>query len=303
LVINMLGTSQTAAAQAPSHQQPVSVDCRVDVLDQAIGVLRGTSDGDLLDPRDLALLQTVVNEGLDALTDPGKRHWAGIVQSVVAGTYAKPWMHGVEHLTRDLEGYVFWKGARVEHFSFRGDVEGEREAAIRLGAYCRMLEAQKIQVSGAELHRAWDRTAHAHGLDVPRFGVCWLFEGREVKIWAAPLKEPCRDDLEFEGFVHDTSAKWATTREALRCARVVTLEDYNNAVEAIEGDFDRRSRHSGSESYGGYARKAEILDELRNLVKPARLATEASVLEQILGPYMGSVAAAATAGQPERERG
>lgn len=121
-----------------------------------------------------------------------------------------------------------------------------------------------------------------------------------MKIWAAPLKEPCRDDLEFEGFVHDTSVKWATTREALRCARVVTLEDYNSTVEAIEGDFDRRSSHSGSASYGGYARKAEILDDLRNLVKPATLATEAFVLQAILGPYMG---AAAPAVQPERERG
>ena len=38
--------------------------------------------------------------------------------TVTSGQYAKPWLAGVEHVTRDHQGYVYWKGSRIEHFTF-----------------------------------------------------------------------------------------------------------------------------------------------------------------------------------------
>jgi hypothetical protein len=52
----------------------------------------------------------------------------------------------VEHLTQDGEGYVYWKGASVEHYSFR-DPAKEVEAAQELAARCRHLEALGVRVS------------------------------------------------------------------------------------------------------------------------------------------------------------
>ncbi len=58
-------------------------------------------------------------------------------------------IHGlIPHLTQDGEGYVYWKGAHVEHYSFRHeDHEREITEAHELARRCEFLEALGVPVT------------------------------------------------------------------------------------------------------------------------------------------------------------
>src|ERR1700730_18467361 len=91
---------------------------------ETIEVLRATHDGEDLSPPHLYLVQLAVNGNL---SDEGKVTWAALVASVRAGTYKKPWHMGVEHLTKDHQGYIYWRDVNVEHYSFYDDDGCQRE--------------------------------------------------------------------------------------------------------------------------------------------------------------------------------
>jgi hypothetical protein len=115
------------------------------IMDQAIEILAKTNDGDLLTPQDLHLVQITVNRNL---SEAGEVAFANLYAAVVNGSYAetKRWFHGIEYLTNDHEGYVYWKGKCVEHFSYQ-DHQREAEGASRLAEKCRALEANGIAIS------------------------------------------------------------------------------------------------------------------------------------------------------------
>ena len=111
------------------------------ICDKACFILQKTRDGEELDPAHLYLLQEAVNGHLNEL---GKTEFEKLYKSVQEG-YKKPWFHGIEHLTRGHQGYVYWKGQRVEHYSFGiGDWEREGKAATELARRCRLLEERGI---------------------------------------------------------------------------------------------------------------------------------------------------------------
>lgn len=69
-----------------------------------------------------------------------------ILSALEAGTYADDrWFCRIENLTRDAEGYVYWKGIHVEHYSFDNPVK-EKAAAQTLADNCKLLEAKGIEV-------------------------------------------------------------------------------------------------------------------------------------------------------------
>jgi hypothetical protein len=111
--------------------------------DMACEVLQKTHDGDLLAPQDLYLVQEWVNE---ALNESGENLFKEIHARVMAGTYVKPWMCGVENLTQDHEGYVSWKGIQVEHYS-HDNYEEKKKDAIELARRCLLLEALGKEVT------------------------------------------------------------------------------------------------------------------------------------------------------------
>ena len=80
----------------------------------AIDILQATHDGHDLDPRQLGLLQAAVN---GHLTAEGLDVFSQLHDQVVNGNYRKPWLNGVEYVTIDHEGYVYWKGRHIEHFN------------------------------------------------------------------------------------------------------------------------------------------------------------------------------------------
>ena len=76
-----------------------------EICDKACEILKQTHDGDDLDPSDLKLTELAVNGYLNA---DGKEVFEELyLRVVVDGTYVKPYLHDIEHLTRDHEGYIY----------------------------------------------------------------------------------------------------------------------------------------------------------------------------------------------------
>jgi len=65
-------------------------------------------------------------------------------------------LYEIEHLTKDNQGYVYWKNTRVEHYSY-SDKDRERIAAENLAADCRLLESDGVKVSPANLGILWQK--------------------------------------------------------------------------------------------------------------------------------------------------
>lgn len=71
--------------------------------------------------------------------------------------------HGIEELVKDGEGYVYWRGTHVEHFSFGSalgmddeDLERERAAALKIAARCVHLESIGAPVRSGTVVWHWD---------------------------------------------------------------------------------------------------------------------------------------------------
>ena len=112
------------------------------VCDQACEILRKTNDGNALAPSHLKLVEIAVN-GL--LNDKGKAAFSDLHDQVMKG-YVKPWFCGIEHLTIDHSGCVYWKGVQVEHYSYGPDrCEECRENAEELARRCRIVEQRGEQ--------------------------------------------------------------------------------------------------------------------------------------------------------------
>ncbi len=109
------------------------------ITDKALAILGATNDGDDLSPPHLKLVELAVNENLN---DHGKLAFEALYQNATkSGGYTVPWFHDVEHLTRDHEGYVRWKGHQVEHYDAPWCYSEEaRKSAEEVARRCRLLE-------------------------------------------------------------------------------------------------------------------------------------------------------------------
>ncbi len=108
-------------------------------IEMSIDILQQTNDGDDLAPTDLGLLQLATNGHLN---EAGEVAFYDLHKRVEGGTYTKPFLHGIEHLTQNHEGYVLWKGQGIEHWS--GDIVHSKEGrvkALELARRCQILEA------------------------------------------------------------------------------------------------------------------------------------------------------------------
>lgn len=114
-------------------------------IEKATTILARTQDGRKLTSRDLALAEAAAN---NRLTDNGLAKLDCLYDEVVSGTYdaSKLYLFGIEHLTRDSEGYMYWRGRHVEHYSHsdRDDMKRDAEA---LAARCLALEAKGFPVT------------------------------------------------------------------------------------------------------------------------------------------------------------
>ena len=113
-------------------------------IEKAIAVIQKTNDGDDLAPGDLYLTECAVN---GFLTPKGKETFDDLYHRVDEGRYVKPWLFGIENLTIDHTGFVYWKGKQVEHYTFyRDKTEELKKQAIKLARRCRILEERGVAV-------------------------------------------------------------------------------------------------------------------------------------------------------------
>jgi hypothetical protein len=113
--------------------------------DKAIEILQVTSDGDKLAPLDLKLVESAVN---GFLSEEGIKVFNQLHETIVAGKYKYPWFHGIENMTIDHVGYVYWKGAIVEHYEQPWAYSKEaKESAQELKRRCEILESKGIPLN------------------------------------------------------------------------------------------------------------------------------------------------------------
>jgi hypothetical protein len=111
------------------------------LIDNAIEILRATHDGNDLAPSHLKLVELAVN-GL--LNDQGKLAFEELYQNALKPEgYTAPWFHGIQHMTRDHQGFVRWKGHAVEHYDSRWCYSDKaRAAAEEVASRCLILESR-----------------------------------------------------------------------------------------------------------------------------------------------------------------
>lgn len=127
-------------------------------IDKCLVILAATHDGDDLTGHHLYLVQVACNGGLSAA---GETAFAQLHDQVASGTYTRPWFRGIEHLTQDTEGYIYWKGHQVEHYSFH-DADAELAAAHELAARCLWLESQDTPITSQTAVWQWPETRTEH---------------------------------------------------------------------------------------------------------------------------------------------
>lgn len=119
-----------------------------DLCELACEILRATNDGNDLAPPDLKMVELAVN---GFLNEAGQVAFIELHRNATKPEgYTRPWFLGIEHLTRDHQRYVYWKGIKVEHFDHDhwrqpGWQEQMKTSAQSLAARCRQLESRGIK--------------------------------------------------------------------------------------------------------------------------------------------------------------
>ena len=127
---------------------------RTTTCDIACEILHSTDDGDSLAPEHLKLVEMAVN---GSLNEDGQKAFESLHVEVKKG-YQKPWLQGVEHLTRDNEGYVYWKGIQVEHWSglLAYDNQKAKDAAAELARRCIIIEVREDTPTQGNVIWSWN---------------------------------------------------------------------------------------------------------------------------------------------------
>jgi hypothetical protein len=75
-------------------------------------------------------------------------------------------LHDIEHITRDHEGYIYYKGIHVEHYD-RDWVYSEdaKNSLLELKRRCEFLERKGIEVSSGSAIWGWDNHADEYGAE------------------------------------------------------------------------------------------------------------------------------------------
>lgn len=120
--------------------------------EKAITILGKTNDGNELTEPHLKLVELAVN---GFLNEAGEVAFEELYQQVSSGEYGKPWLHGVEHMTADHTGYVYWKGQNVEHYDFPYE-SSNAEQVQDLANRCLHIESLSITPSTGTAVWRWD---------------------------------------------------------------------------------------------------------------------------------------------------
>ena len=245
-----------------------------DPIEQALSVLRHTRDGNDLDPSHLALLEVVVNTGASGLTERGRSLWEKLVEDTASGNYKKPWLHGQEHLTKDHDGHVYWKGHAVEHFSYTGgaDAEAEAEAARRLALACSIAEARSLTMGWPSVSNVYADLHFGQGVETPRIHVFWRVtnDGHRFKVIPEDSNDRVTVKLRSDKLKGDHHAEWDCDSMSLRHALICSQSDFKSCMSTLVGDMEWARLVLRST-------KNTLPEQLHNAVQVNELMTEAKM--------------------------
>ena len=158
------GSHDNCGSEFGLNKVVIAEEKTMSYFDKACFILKKTHDGNDLAPEHLRLVEIIVN---GHASESGEVAFEQLYQSVIAG-YSKPWFCGIENLTRDHEGFVYWKGIQVEHYDH--DVFGNdgwqakmKKDAEELAQRCRFLESKNIKVNTTNAIWKWDEIKKVHG--------------------------------------------------------------------------------------------------------------------------------------------
>lgn len=220
-----------------------TTDLRALRVEQALSIISSTEDGDLLDPSDLGLTQAVVN-GQD-LTDKGWEYWTRLYEATKDGSYVKRHFCGIPGLTNDAEGYVYWKGARVEHYSFGQERRAAMiDSARVLAAICMTLDQRGSKVSWSAISAVYEEIDLGEGLEIPRFLACWSISPGAPRVKITPLASMTCREIKSERGALKAAAMLALDcdHHEIRNMLVVTSEDLTIVRESLERDIQWMSQ-------------------------------------------------------------
>ena len=208
-------------------------------MDEALAVLQGTHDGDDLTQEDLALLETIVNFGPEALTERGRNHWSQLVGVAREGKYQRPWLHGVIGLTKSQDGFVYWHDAPVEHYSHKDPVK-EAKDAKELGMACTLAERRGLPVNWTNISRIFDDLRFGQGIVAPRFHVMWTANPLNLRLTAVRDSSTDVKVFETQAAAHRASAstQWDVepTEGSLRYTQITSTEGFDQVVQQLLSD-------------------------------------------------------------------
>lgn len=243
-------------------------------------MLRNTSDGDDLDRSELAMVEAVTNYGYSALTAKGLQRWKQLVDAVAAGTYVRPWLHQQEHLSRDNQGYVYWRGARIEHYSFRHRSE-ERAAAESLAQCCRLIERRGATVTSALVSAVWDEIRFAIGMPVKRVAVVWAVTPTGTHSVLCELAGETTAEVSMSLDTASAAAALAWKVE-IRSMPIVSQEDLHDAASAIVQDRAWARRAWVGRPFWASAGNSEGMLDVLSTLNEDGLPTRAQIRAQVL---------------------
>ena len=77
------------------------------------------------------------------LNKAGTEAFDRLYEDINNGTYKYPWFHGIENLTIDHVGYIYWKGGVVEHYELPWAYSEEaKKEALEVSRRCKILETK-----------------------------------------------------------------------------------------------------------------------------------------------------------------
>lgn len=263
--------------------------------DEAITILQNTQDGDLLHPRDLKLVERVVNGA--PLTPAGEEYWNNLVLSAREGRYTSDWFCGIEGLTRHHQGHVYWKGKEVEHYDLiPGREDWVHQQARILAAICKTIDTKGEVVSGSSVAAVYRRMHCADGMTTPRFLVGWAIKPAGFEMHTRELIQSDRPALmkEIEDRTLEIYQALGMAGWGVRVSEICTKEDFTCVVDTIKGDA-RWAQRALKPAYQRSDVADAVLHQFQSSIPSDRLITQQAVREHFLEPALSEIAAAADA--------
>lgn len=120
--------------------------------EKAQAILQATGAGDKLAPQHYHLVE-LANHGVP-LSPYQQEELDGIYAKLPE--YTPPFAHGVEHMTIDREGTLYYKGVAVDYGALAWTATlGGRADVVRIQDQCRFLEGRGIKPTSQEIFSNW----------------------------------------------------------------------------------------------------------------------------------------------------